>query len=890
MTRQRFPLSFVKAIFLISFLVLTACQEPQLAPTTPPGDEEVVAPTEPAAASDDAPAPTSTPTLPPLPELSFAVETMTPISAGGEVVTTEAGVAVQLAADVLGDDVTAELSQWQIDPTWRQALERVYIIDAPFVSLTVSDVNDSRGRAVLRLPAAGPDSRLVVFLDNTYLAVLDVLPKDGFLETAVRLGPAGSDAMEQVGSLTPGGSVQYTVLTPRTTAAAKSRLGKPAGQNGRSCGLDELSPGDADHTYNLHSRCRKSSDGSVQVNFLVTDVGSNGAGGSQFSDAEGEQLADAVATAMNRYGNELGFTAAKLTPNSPMQVIVENRSGDPRYRSLNGVIYLPLDAARQMIGGPGHDTLHEIAHWIQDEAYNMAWAYWSGGKTWWLETAAENMVMLYDPAYIPQNLITYGAITTSDNRLALQQAPYQWSGDFYVHAQLVKLNMCDDTAVCPLSQESFVSAINDGAYPFAGDNARSKMSANLDAYAKYLLGVAPGGGNPTMPVGEPVTSGDRYGEYIQIAQTNKSDFDISFNGVAPQMEKGTDELGDTVQIAAALQKDGVYPLTVSSSFNGRYPGLPVKLTIQPGAPFWYRVGNDAPQYHDGGEELVLQPIHLTMGLPGVRLVALGKAGGEVFRATVSQIDLQGAWLVTPGEPVVDNITCVDSVEGEGLSTSLDANTLLLLPTLVGALGDYRPDPAGNGLTWEVDGGRLPSDIDASVVDTLQFEGAVLPGADKVQMQSAFEWPRTTGRAPSQPGWSLPLLGLAIVVPGVWGWRRGRKRPYGGLISLALALFLLTGCFGLGLDIWGTVSSEATFTEIEYVGGEAIPVVGISNTTPEAAPLWRLRGTADYTVDFQIAASAAAGEGDAAASTTHCTGMATYNVEALIYKDMIVEIE
>ncbi|MCB9421136.1 MAG: hypothetical protein H6667_15145 [Ardenticatenaceae bacterium] len=866
MSLQKPLFSLIQIIILLTLLLVSGCQNTEAVPTTVPSAGETAVPAEPSSTT----APAATPTTAPLPELTFAVQATAPIPANGEAVTNEAGVTVQIGPDVLAEGVTAELSTWEIDPSWRQALEQAYAIDAPFVSLAVADVNDSQGRAVLRLPAASADSRLVAIIDNTYLAILDTLPQDGFLETAVRLGPTNSDAMEQVGSLTPGGSLQYTVLTPLATASVKSHLSKPAMANGRSCGID------MDPNFGRITHCRKSGDGKVQVTFLW---------GIDFSDDDGDQLADAIAAAMTRYGDELGFTAAKLIPQSPMQVVVETRSGDPRYKSLNGVIYLPVDAAKGMVGGDTYDTLHEMAHWIQDEEYNMAWAYWSGGKTWWLETAAENMVMLHDPAYIPQNLTAYGPVTAG-NQLALQMSPYQWPGDLYVQAQLVKLNMCDDTAVCPLSEKSFIAAINAGTYPYDDAGAQGKLSANLDAYAQYLLGAAPGSGNTAMPLGDPVASGGGYGEFVEIRQTTKSDYDLVFPAESAQMKKGSDALGETIQVSAALQKDGVYPLKVSSGFDGRNPGLPVKLTIQPGAPFWYRVGNDAPQFNDGSQELVLQPIHLTMGLPGVRLVALGKADGETFQATVSQIDLQGTWLILPGEPVSDNIVCQDaSAASESESVTIHASKELpiSLPTIIGVMGDFRPDAAGNGLTWEWNDGRIPGDAAAEIHSLLQFSGAALPTVDKVQVQMETEWQRATSQASAQPQWPPLILGLAMVVPGMWSWRKGKK-PY-AILPLFLAVFLLVGCFGFGLDMWGTVKTDMQLTELEYLGGETIPTVGL-DSLPTDTPLWKLHGTAVYDVSFYYAATEESQ--DAAVAT--CTGTATYNVEVQIFKDIVLNLD
>jgi len=291
-----------------------------------------------------------------------------------------------------------------------------------------------------------------------------------------------------------------------------------------------------------------------------------------------------MAAAIGKYG-EMGFTAAQLAASAPMRVVVKSGLTDPQYRSLNGVIYLPPDVAKNMSSEANHDVLHEMAHWIQDEEYNMFWAYWAGGKTWWLETAAETMVMLQDPAYIPINLSTHGAISTDDNRLALQQSPYQWPSDFYVHAQLVKMNMCSDADVCPLTEKSFFDAINQGAYPFDNADVQAKLSANMTAYARYLVGAAPDRANTAMPLSGPVVDGSQCGENIDVYTSQGNDYTVRFNGYAPQMQKGSDELGETVEIATSINKDGVYPLTIASDINGRNPGRPNALLIQAGTPF-----------------------------------------------------------------------------------------------------------------------------------------------------------------------------------------------------------------------------------------------------------------------------------------------------------------
>ncbi|MBK8935421.1 MAG: hypothetical protein IPM76_24510 [Chloroflexi bacterium] len=76
-----------------------------------------------------------------------------------------------------------------VDPGWRAALEETYSIDSPFVSVTTTGLNDGVGKAILRLPAPNPNSQLVAVIDDVYLAILNVSPQDGYLETAVSPPP-----------------------------------------------------------------------------------------------------------------------------------------------------------------------------------------------------------------------------------------------------------------------------------------------------------------------------------------------------------------------------------------------------------------------------------------------------------------------------------------------------------------------------------------------------------------------------------------------------------------------------------------------------------------------------------------------------------------------------
>jgi hypothetical protein len=861
------------ATILLAIWLNVACQN---APTSSPAPSEPPTGdvTQPAAVPPTA---IAEPTPLPLPETAgFAPRNATAVAADGSPVQTETGIVVQLEATAVDQGTAVTLSQLDIDPAWQAALAQRYTIETPFVTLTAAGLNDSTGRATLRLPAPAPNSRLAAMIDGRYLAVSNVVPQDGYLETAVRIGPASTEEAAQTGSLAPGGSLHYVVLSPNSVSRRKPERTARLAADPHNCGIE------ADPYLGVMSICRQNSGGTVQVNYHP--------GISSMSNSLGDQLAEAIATAMTRY-EQLGFTAAKLSAGSPMRVVVNSTTGDPQYRSANGIIYLPVDTAQGMISATDLATVHEMAHWIQDEAYNMAWAYWSGSKTWWLETAAENMVMLHTPAYLADNLTTYGAISTSDNRLALQQSPYQWPGDFYVHAQLVKVNMCPDTAVCPLSEKTFAEAINTGLYPLDDAGAQAKLTANLDSYANYLLGAPPINGNTAIPLNEPVATGSGYGEYIQISQKSNTLYNITLNGYAPQMQKNSNSQGEGVDIQATLQKDGVYPLLITSGINGRTPGLPVMLAIQPGAPFWYRLGDAPPLYHDGGSELVLGPVHITSGFPHLRLVALSKTGEQQFRARLQLAELQGAWLLIPKELVSGSITCL--TEDGKPDEEMNPTALPMFLTFVGLMGEFTPDNGGTGYTWGWNMNNVNEEIAPYIGSALRFNGAAISTADGAQAQLGFEWVKQEGTAP--PAWSALALGAILALP-VLGVIGHRKRLYAGLPGLAVALLLLTGCVGIGLDLWGHINANLSLTKAEYIGGKGVPVIGGPGDfgNQEAQPVWKLWGTADYETDFTFAFEAtttdSAGNQVKQSSITHCTGTPRYNVELWIFEDVVLDLE
>jgi hypothetical protein len=583
-----------------------------------------------------------------------------------------------------------------------------------------------------------------------------------------------------------------------------------------------------------------------------------------------DDVANAVAAYMDDFGKQHGFTGANLSVLAPAYVVI-TPSGTPLYKVLNSTLYIPLDVAKNISPGVyNHTLLHELAHWIQDVAYNMTWASTTGGR-WWIETAADNMVMLVDPAYVSENLTSYGRDSFTDQPLSLQLSPYQWPREeFYVQAQIVKLNMCHDPIACPLSEASFAQAINKGTFPYDDSTAKAKLSANLDDYALYLLGVAPRRANSAIPRGAANQFGVGYGESINIRQSYNELFFLETTSYPPQVQKDISGALPAMAVSAVINKDGVYPLLVNAGKGGKSPGLPAALVIQPGAPFWYNVDGSEPQYHDGSTELRIMPIHLGMGAAEVSVVALGKQGGEVFQARVEILDLSGAWAFLPGKLVRFDWTCDDDPES--------AELLQMLGTGLFVGGTFSPDaPGSNGLSWSVDASKMPPDYDASMIN---LAAEALVDVENVRVQAHMELlPPTTGAglegAPDASSVALAALGvfpLAVFI----SWR-GRRRV--GLLAVSLALLSLVGCEGFSFS--GTVDTDLTFTRLEYVGNETSATIVLGQTADTAPPpLWRLSGgSAVYTVDITVEVHE-----DTGPQITSCSGEVVYEMVANIYTE------
>lgn len=776
------------------------------------------------------------------------------------------GVALTVPSEALPEGGQAQLSASTVEGGWAAALEKHYTIDTPFYTAAALGKDDGAGRLTLTFPAASPESRVLAVIDNQHLILLDSAPEGGQISLQVRAGPSEPETAPPDDSVGETGLVRYAVVTPR----------QPAHQNSpnemvslkRQSAVDRSCTPVLDAAYQLVSYCRESPDGSVTVNVPASELSKS---------AQVDAMVDRIIEAMGKY-SQLNFTAAKLSKNNLMIIRVFTGAGSPKYKSANGVLYIPIDTVDNIATAAPHELYHEMAHWIQDEEYITTIAYYSEPKTWWLETAAENMVMLLDESYIAKNLTTYGTISHNGHQIAFQAGPNQWPGDYYVHAQMVKLNMCD-SAACPFSQAGFVEAINNGTYPLLDEAKQALLTANLDDYARYLLGKTPQKANTAIPISTPLVSGSGYGEYVNITSETNTDLAFVVNGYTPQMRKEMNGAREQLVIEAGLEKNAVYPLAINSA-EAKYAAIPTKLTIQPGAPFWYTLDNGEPIFADGTKEVIIQPIHIKLGTGKVRLVALGRSGGEVLRAKIEPLDLSGTWVIFPEKLLTNNLTCTGEIDEGDNPAEGDAALSSLLIYLIGAMGEMQPEATGRGLDWALVPSRLPPDTEAG---EFTYQATALQAPAAIRYQANLDLPRPESRQ-FPPGVGI---GMATIFMPVLFIRKDRRRALLALAAAGLLLSTLSGCSG-GLVFYGTVGADVTFDQVRYTGGQDTATVTFS-TPPQGQALWEMTGQATYDVNLSTVGWAVVLDEQVEKITT-CTGTVTYQVKGYVFKDATVVID
>jgi len=807
-------------------------------------------------------------------EVSVRPVEAVPVSPNGTPQSDSHGVALVVPAGALEEGGQVNLSANELDAPWRKTVEQAATIDTPFYSLSAAGKNDTTGSLSLSFPASSPNARLLAVIDGEYLVELAQAPDNGKLTVQPRAGPAETSEILPPEGYDGNGSIYYAVITPKAGSRMPSgdqmiALRRVNQADERNCIPDISIIGG---TYiNL---CRQNAAGTVQVMLptlhreLVPQV---------------DMMVDKIEAVMAKYYS-LGFTTAQLSHSSPMLVRVSAKIKNPSYYPLNGVLYIPVDSVSRIATLSPTDVYHEMAHWIQAVKYSTRLAYYSGERTWWLETSAENMVMLVEPSYVGSNLTTYGTISTNDNRLAIQAEPYQWPGDYYVHAQLLKVNLCDSSA-CPLSPASFAKAISEGVYPLMNGAAKAQVSGNLKDYAYYLLGKSPVSANTTIPLSGPVATGEGYGEYIRITRTNDKDLKYDYNGSDPQMRKETKDNIETLVVEARLERDGVYPLMVLGG-AGKNPGLPVEMIIEPGASFYYTLDDGPFQYADGSQEVKLLPIHGQMGIQKVRIVALGINGGEVFKARVQPLQLEGAWVVMPsGEKTGGTMTCTGDTE-DMENPDATATLMAYILAIASGTGDMQIDATGRSLDWAEIPSRVPAEFKEG---NLTFNATALLAGDAIQYQAMVNAPKSESSLPPV----VPIAAAGVFLPLVWLARKHLNprnlRVLTNVLAIGFLVLVSTGCFGMGM--YGSANLDAKFQKIEYVGGQDAGTMVFSEdfAGPQGKPMWKLTGSGTYAVNFTIEVTTTDMDGKDTTETTVCTGSVTYPVMAYVYKDFAVQI-
>jgi hypothetical protein len=809
--------------------------------------------------------------------LTFRTTQAVVAAADGKAYTDRQGVSLIVPKGTLSGTVGAELEASAASGALLDAIGKKYAMDSPFYRAYGQGGNSGRGGATISFATANPASRLLAVIDGEFVVPLPAVPLNGAIALPVRLGPQDAGGLPWVGAGEAGNDLRYVLVTPKMSAA-------PGEQPAAGRGVAGLAAPAAQDDYRAHcSNDDKdlppicfSPGGDVSVvwsRYLLPD----------FPEDSGYKLALAVREIMKRYAAE-GFEVAKFPVNHYVMLRVTGTGSTPAYSVQSQVLYIPLDIARNVVKGEvDHALMHELAHWIEHEAYWMWLRGFGSGFRWWIEMAAENMVMLLDPSYATLHLAKYGKQALPDGTLVLQHAAYEWIWDEgYVQAHLVRVNMCD-SSVCPFSKASFVDAINQGTYPLDDAGARLLVSGNQKDFARYLLGAAPLVANKSATVA--AQTGAEYSQYINVVKNVKGDFIIDRLGEAPQIVRVGDGMQSAATIRAPLERDGVYPLYLASGAGGNTASYPVQLRVQPGVELMYRLGDGEPYYYDGKKELVIGPIHKTMGAPDLRLVAMGKTSGQVFQARVEVVDLQGAWLVTPKKVLQSSIACSNVKPGD--TASLDANSAATLHGWASAMGRYALDASGKTLVWVKD-----PDAIAAISKTIDFQmsGTVDLGMDGMRLRANVDVPKKTNSLPLGLAWGPPAdapmegapplaLGLALVGPpaAVLSWRASRKRL--ALVCMVAAIaVLVTGCLG----IYGTIGSDLVFTKMEYQGGQETAVIKTSGF-PTTMPLWVLNGKGTYSTNVNVVVGTKDNP-----RTEVCAGSTEVEVEARIYKSARIQ--
>jgi len=812
-------------------------------------------------------------------------QTLTVYPGQSQVIDPSSQAALLLPVESLPEGESGQLVISDPNPKLRKELESIFQQRSPFYSLAAQSETDGAGSARFSLPAIGEPLFLLEIFDEKYVSLSPVDTSSGAaaFSVPVRSGLTG----EGNDSLDFNGSYAFSLVSPITTSQVPPDIVMVSHHrqpDPRNCGVsvNTVSGGYMQKpTYITSSVCRKNASGTVRVMYFPPDT-------PKVTNAQVDQVVDLVEKIMAAYQNEQ-FAAANLQgTGARVSVVVQKGSGDPHYSPCNGMIYIPEDSLGS--GNLENELAHESAHWVQDEEYNMTGAYWknklsvSSAETWWLETSAEYMATLYKPDYLEHNLTTYGPPNPANSKTPFQMAPNQWNDQLYVHLQMLKVFVCENTAVCPINDSRFKEAINKGTYPF-DSAAIDLVSKNLSEYARYLLGKSPQQANSAIYIMGTVTSGKGYGDFA----APKMDKDLtSFEkvGYEPQMKVVNGNLEKEIAIEAAIEKGGVYPLMLGLPINPENTGAPAVIEIEPGTPYYYRLGDGEVQFNPGTSKVILGPVHSALGLNKVRLVAIAGDGPKIFKAKIKSLVLEGDWIFNYESMVNNGVVCEQVGDAE---SSMDADGLAALTSYLTSYpatvtGLFTRDASGNSYTWiddpAADHSFLMED-DSDVV--YSFKGSSLIDNKGIVVESFFSVHPTEAHLPQDN------LAVAFASSAALALLVMFKRKKLNLAVLVLCLVLvLSACTGFG----GFAGDFQTSTKLDQLipaeGKTLAQLVGGSSTARMGGfvPLYSAKGVTTANVDMTVFAGGGALD-EVKTAEMHCAGTVTYRVNGFFFEDGVI---
>ncbi len=717
--------------------------------------------------------------------IKFTITGSSTISADGKPVTDAQGVSVTVPSGALPSGVNAKLTTLQMEADAVSELTQAYKLETTFYEVTSDGAEDGTARAEIDFPAPSQDSRLLVVIDNEYMSLQNVIPENGKLKALASLSPNNQTTPDINEPSTSQGNVYYAVITPKSGISFQepSNLQQVGWALPQGTGIKNCDPfANTKNGPQLHRRgnCRTNAAGTVQVVWR-SSLG--------LTEAEGDLLVEKTAEIMGSYSG-LGFRAAGLNGSYPVFVAVETKAAIKMviseagafYLPTNGVVHMPIESVRNLQGKDAMVLAHELAHWVQDEGYDMVRSSGNFGPNhWWWEVSAENMVMLSFPDYIKESMDR----SYENTPVSLQTSPFGLSTDwltYYVQAQLVKVNMCDNPD-CPLSVESFISAINQGTYPYKDANVQYMATNNMDDYARYLVGAAPrmaNSGISLIAVQEPISYGEKANVVTKGA--NKFSFGIDTTTQNQIVINNTSGTYPELDISAQIQKDAVYAVELGNGFSSTPVNLPGQLVIPAGPPFWYRLDNGDPILWDGKTSLTIGPISNSTTFGGyrtVRLVAYNEQDDTViFKASLRLIDLTGTWIIEQGNQTSGEFRCVDSQGKDVTEAVTNAYGFTLLTNVVRAEGELNPTEDTISLNWTVLESRVPSESDPSLYTFQSFADI---GTEGIDLEDVLDIPQ-----PDSGGNSfLPEMrsaAIAGLLPIAWVMRFIKKEESPRLVD------------------------------------------------------------------------------------------------------------